>query len=129
MRGVGGRSMELRQDSSGLGLARLCGVIAAGFGCLALLGWALELPFLATFGEDRIPMAPSTAVLFVLYGSAVVLRARLPFGRGARGLGTALIAAGGLIAALLLVLSFLGIRPAAELLGFGVPGVPGVPAR
>ena len=114
--------MDLRQDSSELRMTRLCGAIAAGFGFLALLGWALELPFLASFGEDRIPMAPIAAVLFVLYGSAVVQRARLPFSRGARAIVTASTAAGALIAALVLVLSFLGIRPAAELLGFAAPG-------
>ncbi|MBP9825112.1 MAG: PAS domain S-box protein [Thermoanaerobaculia bacterium] len=117
--------MAVRQDSFELGTARVCGAIAAGFGCLALFGWALELPFLATFGEGRIPMAPSTAVLFVLYGAAVLLSARRPLGRGARGLGGGLVAAGALVAAGLLVLSFLGILPAAELLGFAERGALG----
>ncbi len=114
--------MGLPRDSSGLNVARFCGAIAAGFGFLALLGWALEVPFLATFGDDRIPMAPSTAVLFVLYGSVVFLRAHLPLNRLALGIGAAVTFAGALLALLLLILSILGIRPAAELLGFAAPG-------
>ncbi len=114
--------MAVRQDSFELGTARVCGAIAAGFGCLALFGWALELPFLATFGEGRIPMAPSTAVLFVLYGIVALLRARHPLSRGALRVGVAVSSAGALVASLLLVLSSLEIRPAAELLGFAVAG-------
>ncbi len=70
-------------------------------------------------------MAPSTALLFVLYGSAAILRARWPLGRGAHHVGVAINSAGALIASLLLVLSFLGIRPAAERLGFAAAGTPG----
>ena len=104
---------------------RLCGAGAVGFGLIALLGWALGLPFLASLGSGNIPMAPSTALLFVLYGIAALLRVRLPLGRGPRGVGVAVNSAGALIALLLLILSFLGIRPAAELLGFAVVGTVG----
>jgi PAS domain S-box-containing protein len=113
------------QNSSLLKTVRLCGAVAAGFGFLALLGWALGLPFLASLGSDKIPMAPSTALLFVLYGIAAFLRASLPLGRGAHRVGVAINSAGALIASLLSVLSFLGIRPAAELLGFAVVGTVG----
>jgi len=51
------------RDSSGLKTVRLCGAVAAGFGILALLGWALTLPILAGLGADMIPMAPSAALL------------------------------------------------------------------
>ena len=106
-------------------LVCICSVVAAGFGILALLGWALRLPFLASFGPDVIPMAPSTALLLVLYGIAALLRARLPLGRGARWASAAINSAGVLVALLLLMLSFWGIRPVAEQLGFAVAGTVG----
>src|ERR1035441_4326596 len=84
-------------------LVCICSVVAAGFGILALLGWALRLPFLASFGPDVIPMAPSTALLLVLYGIAALLRARLPLGRGARWASVAINSAGVLVALLLLM--------------------------
>ena len=61
------------------------GIVVATIGLLALLGWFLGLPLLASFKTDYIPMAPSTAALFLLYGAAVCLCARqrrvcAPFG-------------------------------------------------
>lgn len=106
-------------------LVRIGGTVAVAFGILALLGWGLGLPFLASLGWDVIPMAPSTALLFVLYGVAALLRARLPFGRGAHRVGVAINAAGALVALLMLILSFWGIRPAAEHLGFAAVGTVG----
>lgn len=73
-------------------------------------------------------MAPSTALLFVLYGIAAFLRARLPTHRGAHRAGLALDIAGTLAAASLLFLSSLGIHPAVEHLGFQAAGtVDGAP--
>ncbi|MBZ5703634.1 MAG: PAS domain S-box protein [Acidobacteriia bacterium] len=106
-------------------LIRIGGAVAAGFGILALFGWALGLPFLASFGRDVIPMAPSTALLFVLYGIAALLRARLPLGRGAQRAGVAINSAGALVALLLLILSLLGIHPVIEHLGFAAVGTVG----
>lgn len=104
------------------------GATVVGLGILALLGWALRVPFLAGLGSDRIPMAPSTALLFALYGVATLLRARQPSGLLARRIGAAVGCAGSLIALLLLVLSSLGVRPAVERLGFSGSGsVSGAP--
>jgi PAS domain S-box-containing protein len=98
---------------------RAAGFITAAFGLLALLGWVLGFPLLASFGSDIIPMAPSTALLLLLFGVAVVSRAGTSLSRSAFWLN---LAAGGLvalIAILLLVLSTLNIHPAIE--HFGVP--------
>jgi len=109
-------------------LARACGVIAAGFGIAALLGWILEFPLLANLGPRWIPMAPSSALLFVLFGTAVVLNARAPSGRSAYRAGMAIGSAGALLTLLLLVVSLLGIRHEAEHLGFTIAGtVDGAP--
>jgi len=56
-------------------LVRFGGGLAAGLGALALLGWWLQLPLLTGFGAANFPMAPITALLFVLHGSTVFARA------------------------------------------------------
>jgi nitrogen fixation negative regulator NifL len=70
-------------------------------------------------------MAPSTALLFVLYGIAAFLRAPSPLSAGAYWMGVAVNSAGALVALLLFVLSFLGKLLAAEHLGFPVAGTVG----
>ena len=104
-------------------LVRTCGLLAAGAGCIALLGWGFGLPFLASLGSSKIPMAPSAALLFVLYGVATGLRARFPLQRGAYWLGVVVHGAGALVAVLLCFLSYRGIYLDAERLGFAAVGV------
>ena len=106
-------------------LVRISSLLAAGTGFIALLGWGLQLPLLTSFGSGRIPMAPSTALLFVLYGIAAFLRTRLPLRGGAYWVGLVFNTAGTLVAVPLFFLSFLGIHPAVEHLGFKVAGTVG----
>ena len=96
------------------------GIVTAAIGLLALSGWSFERPVLASFGAHRVPMAPSTALLFVLYGVAVFCRVRMPRSRVVYWLGLAVNVAGAIVVILLLVLSYLGIRMEAERLGFPV---------
>lgn len=49
-------------------IARASGAVSGVLGLSALLGWILGIALLATFGVGKIPMAPSTAVLFLLFG-------------------------------------------------------------
>jgi PAS domain S-box-containing protein len=70
-------------------------------------------------------MAPSTALLFVLYGIAAFLRAPSPLSAGGYWMGVAVNSAGALTALLLFVLSFLGKLLDAEHLGFPVAGTVG----
>ena len=106
-------------------LVRTCSLVAAGTGFVALLGWVLQLPFLTSFGSGKIPMAPSTALLFILYGIAAFLRTRLPLRGGAYRVGLVFNTAGTLIAVPLFFLSFLGIHSTFEHLGFPVTGTVG----
>src|SRR3990172_7999307 len=106
-------------------LISACGAFAAGAGFITLLGWSLGNPFLTSFGSAKVPMAPSTAVLCILYGVAIVLRAGLPWHRGAYWLGIVVHSTGGLIALLLFALSFHGIYLDAEHLGFAAVGAVG----
>ncbi|MBI4538326.1 MAG: hypothetical protein HY704_02280, partial [Gemmatimonadetes bacterium] len=106
-------------------LVRICGLFAASAGVIALLGWGLGLLFLASLGPGKIPMAPSTALLFVLYGAATVLRVRLPLRPGVYWLGVAVHGAGALVALPLLCLSYQGIYLGVEHLGFPAVGAVG----
>src|ERR1039458_6188232 len=98
------------------------GIVTSALGFLALLGWVLGLPLLANFGVDLIPMAPSTAVLFVLYGAAVCLRARLPLSRRFFWISVAAGCLGTLIALLLFTLGCLDIQWSVEHLGLNATG-------
>ena len=56
-------------------------LIAAALGLIALSGWLLGLRRLSSVKLDSIPMAPSTALLFVLLGFALFFSVRLPGSR------------------------------------------------
>ncbi|MHB8521209.1 MAG: PAS domain-containing protein [Limisphaerales bacterium] len=108
-------------------------ILAAGIGTVALgfatlLGWGLGRLGLANFGVDLMPMAPSTAVLFVCFGAAVCLRARTPLSHRAFWFSAAAGWLVALVALVLFVLGCLGIHWRVEHLGFNIQGtVDGVP--
>jgi PAS domain S-box-containing protein len=103
----------------------ICVVLTAAIGTVALLGWLLDMPLLSSLGSGMIPVAPSTAVMFILYSAAVFLRMRLPASRPAYWAGLAINTAGAFVAALLLILSLLGMQPDVEHLGFAIVNRPG----
>lgn len=100
-------------------LIRICAVFVAVTGCIALLGWILGSPFLSSLGSGNIPVAPSTAVLFVLYAVALCLRSRPPH-RGAYWAGLAITSAGAVAALLFFILSCQGVYLEAEHLGITI---------
>ena len=100
-------------------LIRLCAGLVAITGSVALLGWLLGSPFLSSLGSGKIPVAPSTAVFFVLYAATLFLRSRTPR-RWAYWTGLAITSAGAVIALALLLLSSQGIYLDAEHLGITV---------
>src|ERR1035437_2488868 len=93
------------------------GIATAATGLLALLGWILYLPRLACFGADLIPMAPSTALLFLLYGVAVCLRTRMPLSHRTFRISVAMVGLGTMVALLLFTLGCLNIYWEVEHLG------------
>jgi PAS domain S-box-containing protein len=96
------------------------GIVAAAIGLLAMFGWILKIPLLASFGTNLIPMAPSTALLFILMGIAVSLRTCLPQNRGLSFINLFI---GWLVAIMGLVLfisSLAGYYPRGEHLGFSI---------
>jgi PAS domain S-box-containing protein len=102
-------------------------MIVAGVGFVSLFGWLLELPVLASLGPGNIPVAPSTALLFVLYAGAIFLRTRSRKSNASYWAGVSITAAGALIVAVLLSLSLTGIPWEAEHFGFAVVHQPGEP--
>ena len=123
----------MNSDDTGTGrlskvVAVVSGVLAAGFGIVALLGWSAGIPLLTSFGPGWIPMAPSTALLFLLFGPASLLLGRSPLDRAMYWIGLVIGSAGTLAALLLFFLSSLGIYPQSEHLGLGITGtVHGLP--
>ena len=109
-------------------LVRLGAGLALLVSITALVGWALDMPFLASFGENRIPMAPSTAILFVLMAISVFLRTVRPQRAATFWAGATINGAGVLAASLLLILSAMGIHPALERMGLHAAStVAGIP--
>jgi PAS domain S-box-containing protein len=101
-------------------LPQIFGASAAGIGLVALLGWILGIPFFASFGADLIPMAPSTALLFVLFGVVLFFRKRFPQSRGVYVTGIAVGSMGVIMALLLFTFSSAGIYSHIELFGLSV---------
>ena len=107
------------------GFAKTCGVLAATLGFVALAGWILGIPVLSTLGPGWLPMAPSSALLFILLGGTIFFVARKPPQPTASRIGIALGLAATLIALLLFILSYRGIYLDAEHLGFAISGTIG----
>ena len=96
---------------------RTCMALTAAIGALGLLAWVLSRPLLASFGVNWIPMAPSTAVFFLLFGVAGFSVASAPASSRARRIALAVAIFGAVGGLLLFFLSFLGIRLGLEHLG------------
>jgi PAS domain S-box-containing protein len=117
-----------RRDEAGIGLvfvAPAAGVVAAAIGLLALLGWFFKLPLLTSVEAGWIPMAPSTAVLFLLYGGAVCLRARCRADLRANQVSLAMVGLGMLVALLLFTLASMNIHWEVEHIGLNITHKPG----
>jgi len=97
---------------------RLCAGFVGLVGGITLLGWVLGLPFLSSSGSGTIPMAPSTAILFMLYAAALFHRSCSPY-RGASWTGLLIVLAGGVVT-LLFILSIQGIYLETEHLGIAI---------
>ncbi|MBM4047142.1 MAG: hypothetical protein FJ279_18725, partial [Planctomycetes bacterium] len=51
--------------------AQACGAVAALLGALALVGWFTGWRLLTSFRPDYIPMAPNTAISFVVLSAGL----------------------------------------------------------
>ena len=109
--------IRLTRISRAGGGTALGGAIALAFGLLALLGWTTDTPFLASLGDGKIPMAPSTALLFAISGSAILMRAAGPSSPRVLGASRMGILATSTLALLLFCSSLLGLHSGVESLG------------
>src|SRR6266851_10389765 len=73
-------------------LRLFCGLGVALLGAAAFLGWLTGMRALASIGSTYIPMAPNTALAFVVLGTALAILVRTPSSRWT--LETARLAAG-----------------------------------
>jgi PAS domain S-box-containing protein len=98
-------------------LVDVCGAGAIIAGGLALLGWYVDPAFHPRIGLGSTNMAPSTALLSLLFGIVVILRGHWPSSRRVQSFAVTVGLGGSLLAGLLLCLSLLGIHPDAEHFG------------
>jgi hypothetical protein len=94
------------------------GVFAASLGFAAFLGCIAGLPILANFGAGLIPMAPRTALLFLVYGAGISFGHRFPSRRSSDVITIVVGSLGVAIALPLYFLSSPGIHLPIEHLGF-----------
>lgn len=52
--------------------SQLCGLIVAGFGVVAIVGWLMGSRILTGIRADYIPMAPNTALSFIVFGISLI---------------------------------------------------------
>lgn len=103
-------------------LLPMLALVAAGIGALALMGWLLKVPWLSTFGTGLIPMAPSTAVLFLFYGTTIFLRSWMRLSRRVFRASAIAGFAGAMAAILLFTLACKDIHLEIEHLGLDIRG-------
>ncbi|MBM2847763.1 MAG: dctB 1, partial [Anaerolineales bacterium] len=90
-------------------LPQICAGIAGGIALLALAGWQMNARFLAGQWDTYIPMAPSTALAFLLLGGALFCYARWPAQRLSRLFALAVVSLASLLALLVLAQFISGI--------------------
>ncbi|HBG92266.1 MAG: hypothetical protein A2X54_03900 [Nitrospirae bacterium GWF2_44_13] len=54
----------------------VCGFFIAAIGFIAIIGWLLDIRILHSIRADYIPMAPSTALVFIIMGSSLFVSTR-----------------------------------------------------
>lgn len=119
--------MNNRADDKLAGWARFSEVallavsgVTASFGILALVGWTQGRLGLAGFSGQLVPMAPSSALLFSLFGLAVGLRVWPGSSMRMRRVSTAIVWGVGSAAGGIFVLCVRQIQWSGEHLGFVV---------
>jgi diguanylate cyclase (GGDEF)-like protein/PAS domain S-box-containing protein len=98
------------------------GLSVAVIGLLDLLGRVLDFPIFTTWNPGSRQMAPSTAILLILFGATLCLEAWLPRGRATLLLITLSGLIGFMASLLLLALRFSAVYLPAELLGLHISG-------
>ena len=98
------------------------GLLSACIGLLAIIGWIFNQPLLASFESGKIPMALSTAMLFVFNGFTIFFFNRFSSKPYIHKFAIAAGSASTVVALLFLYLSASGIRSTVEHLGLEMSG-------
>lgn len=98
--------------------------LPAVIGIIELLRWIAGVLFSVPF-EPQILMAPSSALLFMVYGSAIFFRIRNPLSHVLQRIEVFMVSIAAFVALLIFFLSFLGIHLNAEHLGIPISGMAG----
>ncbi|HBC47267.1 MAG TPA: hypothetical protein DCZ43_09495, partial [candidate division Zixibacteria bacterium] len=99
---------------------QLSALLAAGLGLFALIAWISGKPQLAAFGQGMIPMAPSTAILFLVFGSIIFFHSLFPLSLRVNRLNQLLGWIGTLISLLLFALYLVRVKSSIEHFGFRI---------
>ena len=100
----------------------ICALVTMALGVAALLGWATGRKSLTAFDSASIPMAPSTALLFVVLGAIAGVAARPGRGSGARIATSVTAGLAALASVLLIFASVRGTYWSVEHLGLRIDG-------
>lgn len=101
-------------------LVEIFGMLAACIGLSALFGWSIGIQFLTKFGSGMIPMAPSTALLFVVMGTVIFSRTHFQQTKIVSKIEIAVSVTTILTGILLLFTSLTGMYLQIEHLGFSI---------
>ena len=101
------------------------GVFIATISLLALLGWILGISALTTWQTNTLPMAPSAALLSILFGAVFVFNAKRLSSRITFLLTTFCAWVGAMIALLLFTLRIFNSYWSMEFLGLNITGMLG----
>ena len=112
--------MSLYEGRAARAVQVAAGLAVAGLGGVVLAGWLLNVPALHTWRTGTVPMAPLTALLFVMLG-LLLLGLLDPHRFDRVGLARRLAVTAAATALTLLVLRLAGIYPAVERLGLVMP--------
>ena len=101
-------------------LVRIFALLSASLGLCAIIGWSSGYSSLASFGTASVPMAPSTAILFLIFGTAIFLHGRYPQEKAISFSGIVVSAAGIIISLILFILNVTGNLSTHEFLGLNI---------
>lgn len=103
-------------------LGPMCGAFVAILGIAVLVGWLLGFNFVTAMRAGYIPMAPSTAVLFVLSGSSLIIRNLNIYIEYSSSIEKSITLTILFVAVLILILSAQNIHSSWEYLGISISG-------
>ena len=115
-------SPEKNPEKSVYDFAKIGGVVSALFGIFAIIGWTAKIYFLTAIKPFYIPMAPSTALFFIILGLAAAFHRRLFKNQTLKRLAILAACLLLVLALILMILSAKGVRLDIEHLGMKIQG-------